>query len=127
MFEPSCVLVTGGAGFIGSNFIRWVLQRNPRVQVINLDLLTYAGNLESLDDIAQSHGPRGDGRYHFIRGDVRNVSSMSELLRSDSMPSPDCVVHMAAESHVDRSIMGPALFVDTNVHGTLTLLEACRA
>src|SRR6266566_1631737 len=126
MFEPSCILVTGGAGFIGSNFIRWVLRRDPRVRVINFDLLTYAGNLESLEDVWQSHGPRGDGRYHLVQGDVRELASVREALQPESVPAPDCVVHMAAESHVDRSIMGPAVFVDTNVRGTLTLLEACR-
>jgi dTDP-glucose 4,6-dehydratase len=127
MFEPSCILVTGGAGFIGSNFIRWVLRRDARVQVINLDLLTYAGNLESLEDVTQAHGSQGDGRYNFVQGDIRDLDSTRELLRPESMPAPDCIVHMAAESHVDRSIMGPELFVDTNVRGTLTLLEACRA
>jgi dTDP-glucose 4,6-dehydratase len=137
-FQPSCVLVTGGAGFIGSNFIRWVLGKAHRLSVVNLDLLTYAGNLESLEDVAEAHGARGDGRYYFIRGDVRDFDLLTEVLRGDgretaseeslgrSIPAPDCVLHMAAESHVDRSIMGPAVFVDTNVRGTLTLLEACR-
>jgi len=119
-------LVTGGAGFIGSNFIRWLLHRAPSVHVINFDFLTYAGNLESLEDVAQTHGPRGDGRYHFVRGDVRDLEALKAVLQPKSVPAPDCVVHMAAESHVDRSIMGPAVFVDTNVRGTLTLLEACR-
>ena len=137
-FAPSCVLVTGGAGFIGSNFIRWLLDRAPAAKVVNLDLLTYAGNLESLEDVATIHGPRGDGRYYFVRGDVRDFGAVTNLLRGDardtpaeglsvrSVPAPDCIVHMAAESHVDRSIMGPVAFVDTNVRGTLTLLEACR-
>ena len=128
-FAPSCVLVTGGAGFIGSNFIRWLLRRSATVRVVNLDLLTYAGNLESLQDVAQAHGPEGDGRYRFVCGDVRNLDLVMDLLRGKgTSPSvPDGIVHMAAESHVDRSIMGPAAFVDTNVRGTLTLLEACRA
>jgi len=138
-FTPSCVLVTGGAGFIGSNFIRWVLSRAPNARVVNLDLLTYAGNLESLQDVAEAYGPRGDGRYYFIQGDVRDFEIVARLLSGDAheataeglsgrrIPAPNCVVHMAAESHVDRSIMGPAVFVDTNVPGTLTLLEACRA
>jgi dTDP-glucose 4,6-dehydratase len=138
-FAPSCVLVTGGAGFIGSNFIRWVLDRAPSANVVNLDLLTYAGNLESLDDVAKGHGPRGDGRYYFVRGDVRDFDLVRTLLQGKgrdtpgigftvrSVPKPDCIVHMAAESHVDRSIMAPAAFVDTNVRGTLTLLEACRS
>src|SRR4029077_1132895 len=106
-FAPSCVLVTGGAGFIGSNFIRWLLEHAPGVQVINLDLLTYAGNLESLEDCA--------GRYYFLRADVRDFETVSRVLAGDAsetrsggrpIPAPDCVVHMAAESHVDRSIMG---------------------
>lgn len=128
-FAPSCVLVTGGAGFIGSNFIRWLLRRSPTVRVMNVDLLTYAGNLESLQDVVQTHGPDGDGRYQFVHGDVRDLDLVQRLLRGEesSGPATDCIVHMAAESHVDRSIMGPAAFVDTNVRGTLTLLEACRA
>lgn len=129
-FAPSCVLVTGGAGFIGSNLIRWILGHQPGVDLINLDLLTYAGNLESLEDLA--------GRYYFIRADVRDFDTLSRVLHGAGtetatgkttgrpLPAPDCVVHMAAESHVDRSIMGPAPFVDTNVRGTLALLEACR-
>jgi len=130
-------VVTGGAGFIGSNFVRWLLRRDAGVRVVNLDLLTYAGNLESLEDVAEAHGPRGDGRYYFLRGDVRDLDAITALLggtaretghaaAARAIPVPDCVVHMAAESHVDRSIMGPAVFVDTNVRGTLTLLEACR-
>ncbi|HXI64411.1 MAG TPA: dTDP-glucose 4,6-dehydratase [Gemmatimonadales bacterium] len=126
-FSPSCVLVTGGAGFIGSNFVRWILEHAPGVAVVNLDLLTYAGNLESLEGCS--------GPYYFVHADVRDFDAVSRVLKGKatetsgrrSIPAPDCVVHMAAESHVDRSIMGPALFVDTNVRGTLTLLEACRA
>jgi len=129
-FRPSCLLVTGGAGFIGSNFIRWVVGHHPDVQVINLDLLTYAANLESLEDVT------GVERYYFVRADVRDFAAVSRVLSGNdvetggdrrAVPAPDGVVHMAAESHVDRSIMGPALFVDTNVRGTLALLEACRA
>ena len=119
-FAPRCVLVTGGAGFIGSNFVRWLLQTDPTVQIVNLDLLTYAGNLESLSDVIDN------GRHCFVRGDVREFATVRALLAGGRTPAPDAVVHMAAESHVDRSIMGPAEFVDTNVRGTLTLLEACR-
>ncbi len=138
-FAPACVLVTGGAGFIGSNFVRWLLAHDPGVRVANFDLLTYAGNLESLQDVTARHGPGGDGRYFFLRGDIRDFDRFSQVLRGETyetagnggdaraIPAPDCVVHLAAESHVDRSIMGPAVFVDTNVRGTLTLLEACRA
>ncbi len=132
----STLLVTGGAGFIGSNFIRWVLARDPAVSVINLDALTYAGNLESLADVDARHGAQGDGRYAFVHGDIRDFDLVSALLSGDRLPArppdrrsarPDALVHFAAESHVDRSIMGPAVFVDTNVRGTLTLLEATRA
>ena len=124
-FQPQCVLVTGGAGFIGSNFIRWLLAHDSTVRVINLDLLTYAGNLESLEDVVRRHGPDGDGRYYFVQGDIRDFRTMACLLaaelreatpqpgRSRSTPLPDAVVHLAAESHVDRSIMGPTVFVDT--------------
>jgi len=127
------VLVTGGAGFIGGNFVRWLLETDPNVQIVNLDLLTYAGNLESLSDVI------GNCRHFFIRADVRDFDVMRAVLAGDAaetphasatgrrLPAPDAVVHMAAESHVDRSIMGPAVFVDTNVRGTLALLEACRA
>ena len=126
-FAPRCVLVTGGAGFIGSNFVRWVLEHEPDVTVVNLDLLTYAGNLESLEDVDQRYGHRGDGRYCFVRGDIRDFDLMQGLLQGQTTPRPDAVAHLAAESHVDRSIMGPSVFVETNVKGTLTLLEACRA
>ena len=131
-FAPTCVLVTGGAGFIGVNFVRWLLNTDVRVQIVNLDLLTYAGNLESLSDVL------GNRRHFFVRGDVRDFATMRAVLageatetphgdaRARRTPAPDAVVHMAAESHVDRSIMGPAVFVDTNVSGTLTVLEACR-
>jgi len=126
-FTPRCLLVTGGAGFIGSNFVRWVLEHEPDVTVVNLDLLTYAGNLESLEDVDQRYGHRGDGRYCFVRGDIRDFDLMQGLLQGQTTPRPDAVAHLAAESHVDRSIMGPSVFVETNVKGTLTLLEACRA
>ena len=125
-FAPRCVLVTGGAGFIGVNFVRWLLDADPDVRIVNLDLLTYAGNLESLSDVLSRHGPAGDGRHFFVRGDVRDFEQLRAVLAGERTPLPDAVVHMAAESHVDRSIMGPALFVDTNVRGTLAVLEACR-
>lgn len=133
---PRCLLVTGGAGFIGSNFIRWVLANQPQVTVINLDLLTYAGNLENLADVASEHGPRGDNRYRFVKGDIRDYSLVSRLLRGavnatdqagSRTPEPDAMIHFAAESHVDRSILGPAVFIEVNVQGTLNLLDACRA
>jgi dTDP-glucose 4,6-dehydratase len=126
-FRPSCVLVTGGAGFIGSNFIRWLLHHDPQIRVVNVDLLTYAGNVESLEDVERKFGATGDGRYFFVQADVRDFDAMAQLLAGTrTVPACDSVVHMAAESHVDRSIMGPSAFVDTNVRGTVTLLEACR-
>ena len=133
-FLPRVVLVTGGAGFIGSNLVRWLLRHEPTVHVINVDLLTYAGNLESLTDVSTAHGPEGDGRYFFVRADIRDASTIAALLRGSAtetatgrqVPAPDAILHLAAESHVDRSIMGPAEFVSTNVQGTLTLLECAR-
>ncbi len=111
------VLVTGGAGFIGSNFIHYLLRAEADVKVINLDALTYAGNLENLKDVAD------DPRYTFIQGDICDPVLADELLREKHV---DTIVHFAAESHVDRSILGPRQFVETNVMGTLTLLEAAR-
>jgi len=117
-FAPRCVLVTGGAGFIGVNFVRWLLECDPRVTVVNLDLLTYAGNLESLGDVFQRHGPDGDGRHFFIQADVRDFEALRRVLAGEAsetaqaggaarrVPTPDAVVHIGAESHVDRSIMG---------------------
>ncbi|MHC5004900.1 MAG: dTDP-glucose 4,6-dehydratase [Planctomycetota bacterium] len=108
------VLVTGGAGFIGSNFIRFLLERRPGVRVTNYDALTYAGNLVSLEDVAD------DPRYRFVRGDIRDRDAMG-----DALAECDAVVHFAAESHVDRSIVDSGPFVSTNVVGTQVLLDAC--
>ena len=128
------LLVTGGAGFIGSNFIRWVLSRHKNVTIVNLDLLTYAGNLESLADVDAKYGAKGEGRYTFVHGDIRDFELVGGLMNGETTRHaspvtrlPDSLVHFAAESHVDRSIMGPAVFVDTNVRGTVTLLEVVRA
>ncbi len=134
IFQPSTVLITGGAGFIGSNLVRWLLDNEHRVNVVNLDALTYAGNLESLADVSRDHGPTGDGRYYFVRGDIRDEALLRKLLAGEeeepasgrAIPPVHAVLHLAAESHVDRSILGPSEFVSTNVHGTLTLLEAVR-
>lgn len=138
-FIPGCVLVTGGAGFIGSNFVRWLLERYADVRVINYDALTYAGNIESLADVEERYGVIGDGRYYFVRGDVADCETVRAVIRGEArevwdgdgnrrdIPVPDAVVHLAAESHVDRSIVSPGMFVKTNVQGTLTLLEACQA
>ena len=111
------ILVTGGAGFIGSNFVRHILAEDPAVEVFNLDALTYAGSLENLRDLPAPE------RYRFIHGDIRNLALVEDLLRKQRV---DTIVHFAAETHVDRSILGPAPFIETNVEGTFTLLEAAR-
>jgi len=110
-------LVTGGAGFIGSNFIRYMLQQGD-VQLINLDKLTYAGNLESLTEV--SNHPQ----YTFVQGDIGDQALVKDLLHQYH---PQVVVHFAAESHVDRSIEGPMDFIQTNIVGTFNLLEAVRS
>ncbi|HHV61383.1 MAG TPA: dTDP-glucose 4,6-dehydratase [Firmicutes bacterium] len=111
------VLVTGGAGFIGSNFIRHALQVHADWYITNLDKLTYAGNLENLRDI------EGDSRYSFVKGDIADRQVVDSLFKENHF---DVVVNFAAESHVDRSILDPAPFIDTNIKGTQVLLEAAR-
>ncbi|MHB8652831.1 MAG: dTDP-glucose 4,6-dehydratase [Terriglobia bacterium] len=111
------LLVTGGAGFIGSNFIRYFLQAHPGSTILNLDKLTYAGNLDNLSGIEDS------GRHQFIRGDICEAGTVDPLLLRERV---DAVVHFAAESHVDRSITDARTFIQTNVLGTFTLLDACR-
>lgn len=113
------LLVTGGAGFIGSNFVRYWLDAYPDDVLVNLDLLTYAGNRESLCDI-EDHFPE---RYTFVRGDIGNTDLVSHLLAAYDI---DTVVNFAAESHNSRAILDPAAFFRTNVLGTQGLLEACR-
>ena len=124
------LLVTGGAGFIGSNFIRLALSRDPGLAITNLDLLTYSGNASNLNDVVAQYGSTAAPRYRFVRGDIGDEILVRALLRGergaiDGLPV-DAVVHCAAESHVDRSILGPLKFVATNVTGTTVLLEACR-
>ncbi|MDR1713502.1 MAG: dTDP-glucose 4,6-dehydratase [Coriobacteriales bacterium] len=109
------VLITGGAGFIGSNFIRYLLNHDAAEKLVNLDALTYAGHLENLVDI------QSDSRYLFIQGDIRNRPLLDALFAEHEL---DTVVNFAAETHVDRSIEDPALFLNVNVGGTQTLLEA---
>ena len=109
------ILVTGGAGFIGSNFIRYFLKRYPDDSMVNVDALTYAGNLENLRECQE------DTRYRFVKGDIGDAVLIDPLVAEC-----DAVVHFAAESHVDRSILGPEAFVRTNVFGTFVLLEAAR-
>ena len=109
------ILVTGGAGFIGSNFIRHILSTYPDYSVVNLDLLTYAGNLENLRDIEK------DARYRFVKGDITDKNLVNDLVKE-----VDAIVHFAAESHVDRSILDSAAFIHTNIVGTHNLLEAAK-
>lgn len=109
------LLVTGGAGFIGSNFIRYWLAIHPDDSIVNLDLLTYAGNQASLSDV------HGNSAYTFVQGDIGDTALVERLVKGI-----DLIVHFAAESHVDRSISGPEAFVETNVKGTFVLLEAAR-
>ncbi len=116
-FSPRSVLVTGGAGFIGSHFIRHVLAANPDVNIVNLDALTYAGSRANLEGFVDS------SRHQFIVGTICDQSLVHSLLRQYDI---DTVVHFAAESHVDRSIAGPDAFIRTNVQGTFTLLEEAR-
>lgn len=112
------VLVTGGAGFIGSNFLQYILENHLDIQVVNLDLLTYAGNPENLSRFA------GDSRYCFIHGDVCDRAILRRVFSEFEI---DTVVHFAAESHVDRSITNPDVFLTTNVLGTQALLETAQA
>src|SRR5829696_8215014 len=116
--EPHNVLVTGGASFIGSNLARYLLATDPEVNIVNLDLLTYAGSLENLENLPDP------SRHTIIRGDICDQQLVDRILREHSV---DTVVNLAAETHVDRSIVAPAVFVQTNVMGTFTLLEAARA
>ena len=114
-FEGKTLLVTGGAGFIGSNFIRYMLKRYADIRIINLDKLTYAGNPENLADV------ENDPRYDFIHGDIRDRDVVRKVI-----PRVQGVVHLAAETHVDRSILDAGEFVLTDVYGTFVLLEALR-
>jgi dTDP-glucose 4,6-dehydratase len=113
-----CMLVTGGAGFIGTNFIRHALRQRPHWQIVNLDALTYAGNPANLQELS----PIEADRYRFVHGDIRDSRLLDRLLEEEAI---DGVIHFAAESHVDRSILGPEAFVETNVIGTFRLLDAC--
>ena len=111
------IMVSGGCGFIGSNFVRLTLQQLGDCRLVNLDKLTYAGNPRNLGDIET------DPRYRFVKGDICDSALVNELFATEEI---DTVVHFAAESHVDRSITGPAEFIHTNIVGTFTLLEAAR-
>jgi dTDP-glucose 4,6-dehydratase len=109
------ILVTGGAGFIGSNFIRYWLKNNPDDEIVNLDLLTYAGNLANLEDIEKN------SNYKFVKGDIGDAGLVGEIVKNK-----DLIVHFAAESHVDRSIMDSGNFIRTNVEGTMALLDIAK-
>lgn len=112
------ILVTGGAGFIGSNFIRYALDQKEDWSIVNLDALTYAGNPQNLVTLS----PESTSRYSLIKGDIRDPELVSRVLNETVF---DGVFHFAAESHVDRSILGPGAFIETNIHGTFNLLDAC--
>ncbi len=111
------ILVTGGAGFIGSNFIHFIMNKDEELRVINLDKLTYAGNLENIKDVADKEN------YAFVKGDICNRELVEYVF---SAFKPDCVVNFAAESHVDRSIHNPNIFIETNVAGTANLLNVAK-
>lgn len=111
------LLVTGGAGFIGSNFVRYMVHKYPDYQIINLDALTYAGNLENLTDV------EGRPNYTFVKGDIADRSFINELFEKENF---DYVLNFAAESHVDRSITDPDVFIRTNIQGTQVLLDAAK-
>lgn len=117
MEKGRTVLVTGGCGFIGSNFIHLAADVCPDWRIINLDLLTYAGNLQNLESFSDSE------QYRFVKGDIGDAELITRLFGEERI---DTVVHFAAESHVDRSIVGPAAFITTNIVGTFTLLETAR-
>ena len=111
------ILITGGAGFIGFNFILYFLEKHQDVVVVNLDKLTYAASPDNLRET------EGNERYKLVQGDIRNAELLRYLFREFDFSG---VIHFAAESHVDNSIAGPAIFVETNVNGTFSLLEAAR-
>jgi len=111
------LMITGGAGFIGSNYIHYLLENYTDIEIVNYDKLTYAGNLENLKDFT------GDARYRFVKGDICDAQLITDVVKNMHI---DQIINFAAESHVDRSISGPETFIWTDVFGSFTLLEACR-
>ncbi len=111
------ILITGGAGFIGSHVIRRMVTLHPDTRILNLDMLSYAGNMENLKDIERA------SNYHFVRGDITDADFLEKLFGDEEI---DGVIHLAAESHVDRSIANPMAFINTNIIGTVNMLNACR-
>lgn len=109
------ILVTGGAGFIGSCFVRYMLEHYPEYKIVNYDALTYAGNIENLYDV------KDNPNYEFVQGDICDKDVVFDVVSG-----VDAIVNFAAETHVDRSITGPEIFIETNVKGTLTLLQAAK-
>ena len=116
-FSEKKILVTGGAGFIGSNFVRYMLNKHKDYKIVNLDLLTYAGNIKSLDDI------KDNPNYLFVKGDIADNKLVDKIVSDNKI---DVIINFAAESHVDRSITNPDIFVKTNVLGTQNLLEVAK-
>ena len=117
MFQAKTILVTGAAGFIGSNFVRMLLKKNNEIKTISLDKLTYAGSLKNLEKLENQHN------NFFIHGDIADEKLIAEILRKYCI---DTIVHFAAESHVDNSISGPKVFFETNVMGTLNLVQQAK-
>ncbi len=111
------LLITGGAGFIGSNFIHYWMGKYPKDQIVNLDVLTYAGNLENLKSL------EGNKKHKFVKADIVNFDEINQIIKKEK---PDIIVHFAAESHVDRSILGPDAFMKTNIEGTHNLLKSAK-
>jgi len=116
-YQPKNILITGGAGFIGCNFIRYILKNDEAVKLVNLDNLSYAGSLDNLKELPSPE------RYEFVEGDICDAALVDSILRKNEI---DTIIHFAAESHVDRSITGPAAFIQSNLIGTFTILEAVR-
>lgn len=116
-YQPRNILVTGGAGFIGCNYVRYMLGKYPEINIVNLDKLTYAGSTANLENLPDPE------RHHFVQGDICDQALVAGLLDQYQI---DTIVHFAAESHVDRSIRGPEDFIQTNIVGTFTLLQAAR-